>query len=327
MYKTILCIGNALVDQVCKLENDDLLFSEKLPKGSMQLVDSDRILRLLDLSKGLENKRVTGGSAANTASGLAQMGIQTSFIGVVGKDELGDFFVEDLKANRIEPCVLRTATLPTGLALTFVSPDGERSFATCLAAAQSLSAEDIDEAFVSSFDHIHLEGYLIGNRDLFEKVVGIAKRHNRKLSVDLASYNVVEENLDFLKRTLQGVEVIFANEQEAKAFCGMEAEKAVVEIAKYATIAVVKIGKDGSLVRYQGQTYRIDKSAHPLVDTTGAGDLYAGGFLAGLCQGKGIVDCGTMGSVIAGNVVSVIGTKMSEEHWATIRSELNLTKN
>ncbi len=322
MYKKIICIGNALVDKVCMLENDDLLSQEQLPKGSMQLVEESEMKRLLEKTNHLSAKMVTGGSAANTASGLANMGIPTSFIGVVGADDLGDFYLNDLKKNSIDPHIIRSSQFATGLALTLVSQDGERTFATNLGAAVSLSVENINADFLKQFDYLHVEGYLISNRPLLKKIIASAKSAGCKVSIDLASYNVVEENLEFLKTICKDIEVIFANEQEAEAFCGKKAEEAIDDLAKYAAIAVVKTGEKGSLVKHAGKTYVVSKSEHTLIDTTGAGDLYAGGFLAGLCSGKDVLTCGRMGSILAGNVIEVMGTKMSAEQWAKIRSEI-----
>ncbi len=311
-----------MVDKVCKLKDDSLLSEEHLPKGSMQIVDSVEMQRLLDKTQGLESRMVTGGSAANTASGLANMGIETAFVGVVGEDFLGTFFSEQMSQNHIVTRLIRNADLPTGLALTLVSQDGERTFATDLGASVSLKADDINAEMFSDFDYLHVEGYQIDNRDLLTKIIESAKAARCKVSIDLASYNVVEQNLDFLKHICKGVEVIFANEQEAQAFSGLDAEKALEVLADYAKIAVVKVGEKGSFVMQDGKKYRIEKSSHTLVDTTGAGDLYAGGFLAGLCLGLDVERCGRMGSVLAGNVIEVMGTKMDPDHWAKVHREL-----
>lgn len=321
MQKKIICIGNALVDRVCLLESDKLLQEENLPKGSMQLISAEESERLTRRTQHLRSRRTTGGSAANTAMGTANMGISTAYVGMVGEDEPGTFYIDSIKQNNITPLIFRTPEQHTGLALALVSPDGERTFATNLGAALTLSDKEITQEFFAGYDYLHIEGYLISNRTLFAKIMQSGKQAGCKISIDLASYNVVEENLSFLKEVCRGTGIIFANEEEAKAFTGKEAEQAVDLIAEYADIAVVKIGKKGSLIKHKGETFRIAADTRKAIDTTGAGDMYAGGFLAALCSGKDLLQCGKTGSILAGNVIEVMGTSMDAERWQKIKAE------
>lgn len=322
MQKKVACIGNALVDKVCMLQSDDLLCEQNLPKGSMQLIDEKESKRLQAFTQELKSTLATGGSAANTASGTANMGIETTYIGMVGDDELGDFYIQDMQKNNISTCIFRNSDMQTGLALALVSPDGERTFATNLGAAITLSADNIGQSLFEGCEYLHIEGYLISNHDLFEKIITCGRQAGCKISIDLASYNVVEENLDYLKRVCKGVHIIFANEEEAKAFSGKEVEEALEYIAQYADIAVVKVGAKGSLISSQGKVVKVGETLRNKIDTTGAGDLYAGGFLAGLCMDKDLSICGKMGSVLAGNVIEVMGTKMDCERWNKIKTEI-----
>lgn len=316
----VACIGNALVDKVCLLNNDEVLAEEKLPKGSMQLINSEESERLQQKLKNLQSQIATGGSAANTASGIANMGIPTSYIGMVGNDELGRFYEQDMQKNNISTQIFRNNEMATGLALALVSPDGERTFATHLGAAVTLSAENIDSDLLFGFDYLHIEGYLISNNELFDKILKSGKQAGCKISVDLASYNVVEENLEYLKEVCKGVHIIFANEDEARAFSGKQnPEEALEFISQYSDIAIVKIGAKGSLISHNGMVYRISETQRNKIDTTGAGDLYAGGFLAALCYGKDLQECGRWGSVLAGNVIEIMGTKMDSERWKKIK--------
>lgn len=322
MGKKVLCIGNALVDKVCLLENDDLLINESLPKGSMQLITEERSKRLQKIAGSLKSEMATGGSAANTASGTANLGVGTAYIGMVGNDEIGDFYVDDMKKNNIETKFFRSSTTQTGLALAFVSKDGERTFATYLGAALELNAENLNKDLFTGYDYIHIEGYLISNRSLFSRILELGKSIGAKISMDLASYNVVEENVDFLRNVCKGVEIIFANEQEAEAFSGIDAVRAVDDISSFANISVVKLGENGSLISCGGNKIKVQEVRRDKIDTTGAGDLYAGGFLAGLCQGYNLEQCGIMGSILAGNVIEIMGTKMDEKRWQNIRREI-----
>jgi sugar/nucleoside kinase (ribokinase family) len=318
----VVCIGNALVDKVCLLPNDDILREENLPKGSMQLINSEESKRLKTRLEELKSEIATGGSAANTANGIANLGVSTTYIGMVGNDELGDFYEKDMKGNNISTHIFRSPDMATGLALALVSKDGERTFATHLGAAVTLSADNINETLLEGYDYLHIEGYLISNNELFNKIIDCAKKCGVKISIDLASYNVVEENLEYLKTVCKGVEIIFANEDEARTFTQKNAEAALDEIAEYANIAVVKIGAKGSLIKHNGQKMRIEETKRNKIDTTGAGDMYAGGFLAGLCKGEDLTKCGKLGSILAGNVIEIMGTKMDAQRWTKIEEEI-----
>ncbi|MDR1005859.1 MAG: adenosine kinase [Bacteroidales bacterium] len=322
MNKKILCIGNALVDIIKVMDDDKVLSAFNLPKGSMQLIDFDTRKRFMDATKGYSETMVSGGSAANTANALANLGIEVGYIGMVGSDSLGEFYVSDMHRNKIKTQVFKSDKQGTGTALTLVSSDGERTFATYLGAATELSADILLQEYFVGYDYVHIEGYLISNRRLMEAIFKFAENIGAKISLDLASYNVVEENSEFLNDLCQRCNIIFANEDEATAFTGLEAEKAVEEIAKYSDIAIVKIGAKGSLIS-DGKVVKVDaEPSKQTLDTTGAGDVYAGGFLAALMQGKTLSECGKWGSITAGNVIEVLGTKMDADRWTAIRQEI-----
>jgi len=316
----VLGLGNALVDIMTKLNDDALLDNFSLPKGSMQLVDKKNSNIVLDGTKELEKSQSSGGSAANTIHGLANLGVGAGFIGKVGDDEFGRFFFNDMSQNNIQPKLL-TGKAETGLAIALVSPDSERTFATYLGAAIELSADDIVPETFHGFDYFHIEGYLAQNQKLIEKAVRLAKEQNLKVSLDLASFNVVEDNLDFLKTIINDyVDIIFANEEEAHSFTGKEPEDALNEIAKKCEIAIVKIGEKGSLIKKENQTHKIGIIDANSIDTTGAGDLYASGFLFGLTKGLSLDKCGEIGAILSGKVIEVIGSKMDDERWKEIHS-------
>ncbi len=316
----ILGIGNALVDLLIQIDKDELLNELNLPKGSMQLVDSDIKDLIAAKSNGLKKSMASGGSAANTIHGLARLGTETSFIGTVGRDETGDFFINDLKKSNINP-LLNIGENPSGLASTLISKDGERTFGTFLGAAVELNDIHLSAEQFIGHDILHIEGYLVFNNKLIERALILAKENGLKVSLDLASYNVVEANLDFLKEMISKyVDILFANEEEAKAFTGMEPEEALDEIAKMVDIAVVKVGKEGSFIKCGDEKIKIGVIDTTVVDTTGAGDLYAGGFLHGLAQGKDFEYCGKLGSLLAGTVIQNVGAKISDEKWDYIKT-------
>jgi sugar/nucleoside kinase (ribokinase family) len=320
--KKVLGIGNALVDVLIRLENDALLQELNLSKGSMQLVDANFKKLVLDKTQHLPKAQASGGSAANTIHGLASLGVPTAYIGKVGDDETGKFFTNDLISNHIKP-FLQTSKTGSGIASALISPDSERTFGTYLGAAVEVGPEDLLPENFQGYDILHIEGYLVFNEALIETAVKMAKERNMTVSLDLASYNVVEAKLEFLRElTKQYVDIVFANEEEAKAFTGKEPEEALEEIAEMCSIAVVKIGKKGALVKCGSEKVIIDAIPANVIDTTGAGDLYAAGFLYGYANGLSLKTCGEFGALLAGKVIEVIGAKIPAETWDLIRKEV-----
>ncbi|MFP4023196.1 MAG: adenosine kinase [Thiohalospira sp.] len=316
----ILGIGNALVDIMTMLPDDSTLEKFSLRKGSMQLSERDFADKINNETLAFEKSQSSGGSAANTIHGLASLGVPTGYIGKVGNDSFGEFFSNDMKANGIVPFMLKTMT-DTGRAIALISPDFERTFATYLGAAVELSEIDLIAGQFKDYKYLHIEGYLALNQPLMNKAAQLSKENKMKISLDLASFNVVEDNLDYLKEYVKNnVDIVFANEEEAKAFTGKEPEDALNELAEYCEIAVVKVGKNGSLVKSNNVIFKIAPFKAKPVDTTGAGDLYASGFLYGLANKMPLDECGRIGSLCASKVIEVIGSKMSEETWNEIRS-------
>jgi len=322
--KKILGIGNALVDVIIFLKSDDVLRNFSLPRGSMQLVDADTALRIEESTSDCKSHMSSGGSAANTIHGLAGLGLPTGFIGAVGKDDLGNFFREDMRKQGIIPLLAESVSI-TGSSRALVSPDGERTMATFLGAAVELSAEMLDEQIFSGYDHLHMEGYLVLNHALVEKALLHARNMGMTVSLDLASYNVVEANLDFLKRIIPGsIQVVFANEEEARAFTGQDdPHKALEVIAGICDTAVVKIGDKGSLISHLGNKYAVGVIPVKCLDTTGAGDLYAAGYLYGMANDMSPQECGKLGALLAGKVIEEAGAKICAASWEYILERVN----
>ncbi len=319
----IIGIGNALTDLMTQIESDDILKNLNLPKGSMQLVDATMSQRASDATKHFKRTLASGGSAANTIHGLARLGMKIGFIGKVGKDDLGDFFEKDMVKSGIQTHLIQSAT-PSGLALALVSPDGERTFATYLGAACELQDIDIDADVLKNYDILHIEGYLLQNYKLISHSIKTAKELGLKVSLDLASYNVVEEHRDFLNEMIDlYTDIIFANEEESKALTGLEPEESAKYLSQRVDIAAVKTGPGGSFVAMNGEITAVPTQKIIPVDTTGAGDLYAAGFLYALSKGKSAYECGRTGSVIASEVITTIGAKIPEEKWSSL---VQLTK-
>ncbi len=320
----VLGMGNALVDILIKIEDDSMLNKLGLPKGSMQLVDAETSGKVLETLHNLKREQASGGSAANTIHGLSCLGVKTGYLGKVGNDEIGDFFKADMTANNIEPELLASEK-KSGTVIALISPDSERTFATYLGAAVELTADDITESLFKGYSHFHIEGYLVANQALIEKALKMAKEARLIVSLDLASYNVVEENLAFLKDMVaKYVDILFANEEEAKAFTKKENKEALDEMAKDCNIAVLKLGKKGSLIKQGKDVVEVGILPEDAVsiDTTGAGDLYASGFLYGMLNYMSLENCGKLGSLLSGNVIEVVGPKMNEERWSNILNQI-----
>ncbi len=318
--KRVIGIGNALTDMLVNLKDDSVLERFDLPKGSMNLVDTALQTEISKSVAGLPYALSLGGSAGNTIRAMARLGCQTGLIGKVGEDTTGDFFVRALENLHIEPVVFR-GTERSGKCVSLISPDGERTMVTYLGAALELEDSEIDPAIFEGYDCLYVEVYLVQNHALIEQAMRTAKACGLQVALDLASFNVVAENLDFLHRLVaEYVDIVFANEDEAKTFTG-EAEpvNALQAISELCELAVVKIGMRGALIKQGGEVVHVGiMAAAKRVDTTGAGDFYAAGFLAGLCNGLSLRQCGTIGAVAAGKVIEVVGTTFGEEAWEEI---------
>jgi sugar/nucleoside kinase (ribokinase family) len=318
----ILGIGNALVDVMTLIDNDNILEKFSLPKGSMQLVDGEKSALIKKGTTDFKRNLVSGGSAANTIHGLAMLGAKTGFIGSIGKDDTGDFFENDMKKAGVTTYLSRRNT-DTGTAVALISPGSERTFATHLGAAIELNANDLDEAYFRGYDILYMEGYLIINKPLVETACRIARKNNMKIALDLASYNVVDAKLsDFREIIEKYVDIVFANEEEAKSFTGLNPDYALNKISELCDIAVIKVGKDGSLVKRGEEIIKIGTIPVECVDTTGAGDLYASGFLFGYAKGLPLETCGNYGSVLAGHVIEIVGARMDKARWTKIIKRL-----
>ncbi len=316
---SILGMGNALMDILVRIDNDELLTRLDLPKGSMTLVDQGKATQILSRIQSLPKSYAPGGSAANTIRGLAALDAPATYIGSIGKDELGEMFKKSISDEHVTT-ILQHSDNATGHAITFITPDSERTFATYLGAATELSAEQLNPSMFTGHRIFHIEGYLILNKDLVIKGFQLAKQAGLEISYDMASYNVVEENRDFIKKILSDyVDIVFANEEEVRAFTGKEPEEALKELSKSCKIAVVKTGASGSMAIMDEETYIMKAIPAESIDTTGAGDLYAAGFLYGYVNGFLPEQCGKIGSLLGGKVIETIGTKLSAETWNKIR--------
>lgn len=323
MNKKVLGIGNALIDILIPLKDEEIFHEFNLAKGASNLVNRETYVQILDKVQPLIMKKVSGGSAANTIHGIAGLGIHTGFIGKVGNDPFGRFLKNEMEENHITPYLLKSET-ETGAAITFITPDSERTFAVFLGAAIELEDEDLKPEFFQGYDYFHIEGYMVQNHPMMLRALQLADEANLTISLDLASYTMVEENLEFLEDIISKyIDIIFANEEESKSFTKLEPQSALEVISKKCHTAVVKVGKDGSWIKIYDKIIFVEPITVNPIDTTGAGDLYASGLLYGMASGLSIEKSGKIASLLAGKVIQQMGAKISEESWIEIRKEIS----
>lgn len=316
----IIGMGNALVDVLVRIDDDSLLEKLHLPKGSMQLIQEDTLSEIRKYTSGMKIHRSTGGSAGNTVCALAALGANPGFIGKVGQDETGAFFGDTLRQRGVN-ALLATCDLPSGIASTFISTDGERTFGTYLGAAATLRAEDLSRKMFAGYNYLYIEGYLLQDHDLMLRAVQLAKEEGLQVCLDMASYNVVEAERDFFDQLIvKYVDIVFANESEALAYTGKTPHEALEEIASKCSIAVVKTGKEGSLVKKGTEVIQLlSCPVNNVLDTTGAGDFYAAGFMYGLTCGYSLEKCVQISTILATAVIQEVGTTLPAKKWDEIK--------
>ena len=309
----VVGVGNALVD-VLSLEDDTFLARHDLVKGAMTLIDAERAESLYAaMGVGVE---MSGGSAANTLAGIASFGGRGGFIGRVRDDEIGKVFAHDIRAVGVEFAgATASGGSPTGRCLIVVTPDGERTMNTLLGAAGELGPEDVDADFVASARITYLEGYLFDQEaagEAFHKASAAAHDAGRMVALTLSDSFCVERYLEaFRELVADRVDVLFGNEHEVTLlFETDDVEDALAQAEAHCRLVAVTLGARGAVVSVDGR--RVHVAAEPVervVDTTGAGDLFAAGFLFGLSRGLAPETCGHLGSLASAEVISHVGAR------------------
>jgi sugar/nucleoside kinase (ribokinase family) len=319
----VMGIGNALVDVINILEDDFMLEQFNLPRGSMTLVDRKLSRKIMETTAGNKREITTGGSAANAIHALAALGASCGYIGKIGNDVLGAAFQKEFSLKNISTHLI-ISKKETGRVMALVSQDSERTMATYLGAAAELKARELSADMFDGFSYLFIEGYLVQDHKLIETAIDLARSRNLVIAIDLSSYNVVEANLSFLKRIIaEKVDIVFANEEEAYAFTGKQPEEAVSEFASICDIAIVKTGKTGSIIQRGEEVVKQGIVPANAVDSTGAGDAYAAGFLFGITRGYPLQRCAEIAALVAGKSVEVIGAKIPESLWPGLLKMVN----
>jgi len=323
----VVAIGNAIVDVIARAD-DALITSEGLTKGSMRLIDAEEAERLYGaMGPAIE---MSGGSAANTLAGMAVLGQRCSFIGQVADDQLGYVFTHDLRALGVayETPPL-TEGAPTARCLILVTPDGQRTMNTFLGASHLLEQAMIDEAWIADSEILYLEGYLWDpelSRAAMRRAIDVSRAAGRKVAFTLSDAFIIDRHgADFRALIAEGLfDILFANEVEICALAETDDfEAAVASVAAQVPLLVVTRGAQGAIALSGG--VRTEVGAEPIdevVDTTGAGDLFAAGFLSGHAEGRSMTDCLTMGAVCAREIIAQVGPRAQTDLKAKIAARL-----
>jgi len=320
--RLIVGVGSALMDILIH-EDDEFLEKTGAAKGGMTLVDDTWIEDTLAMASGTATV-VAGGSACNTVVGVGQLGGQARFVGKCGTDRWGRQYEHDLGKQNVDPALLRSDS-PTGRVLSIITPDAQRTMFTYLGASAEARPQEINAKSFTDAAVVHIEGFLLFNPDLIQAALIAAKEAGALVSMDLASFTVVEQSLVLLEKLVADfVDILIANEDEARAFSRQSDENLALDaLAEKTNIAVLKIGPRGSRISHAGETIHIQPMGDGTArDTTGAGDLWVAGFLFGLANGYPLEKCGRLGSACGYEVCQVIGADIPDEGWKRIRKLL-----
>ena len=322
----VLGIGNAIVDVLVPAE-DAFLVEHGLVKGAMTVIDADRAEQLYTvMGAGTES---SGGSAANTVAGVAALGGRACFVGKVRDDQLGNSFAHDIRAVGVDfHSAPATVGAPTARCLIVVTPDAKRTMNTYLGACVELGPEDVDEDLIAASAITYLEGYLWdppGAKEAFIKAMGAARAADRKVALSLSDGFCVDRHREeFLDLVHHHVNILFANEQEIISLYQCDNfDAALQSVRGQCEIAALTRSEKGAVIVTDDEVHVIDaEPVEQVVDTTGAGDIYAAGFLTGLSGGRSLRDCGRMAGIGAAEVISHMGARTEADLKALIQEKL-----
>jgi len=322
----VLALGNAIVDVLSHVD-DAVIDGLPVNKGGMTLIGAVEAQDLYGtLGPGVE---CSGGSAANTVVGAAMLGVRTAFVGRVRDDQLGQVFTHDIRAAGVRFDTAPATDGPeTAVCMVMVTPDAHRTMCTHLGASIELGPDDVDEALVRDSAVLYLEGYLWdppGAREAMRRAIHIAKDEGRAVALSLLDpFAVDRHRADFLDLVDNDVDILFANEHELTSLYGTDdLDRAFNEVMPLVKVAACTRGEHGAVIVGDGETHVIPaEPAGQVVDTTGAGDLFAAGFLAGWTQGRNLHDCGRMGAVAAAEVISHLGARPEADLRALVTAKV-----
>lgn len=320
----IIGLGSAFVDYIIKV-NDEELESMKYPKGSWDSIDLKNFQKVIT-KKDQNMITASGGSGGNVVKGLANLGQKCAVLGKVGEDDQGVFYLKCMENLAITPLLTRTK-LPTAQAICFVTPDGQRTMRSLGAEKDTPDDLELDKNIFDNIKLFHIEGYQLYNPKLFKESIEYAKKSGAKISIDLASDSIVKEFKDDLLNIIpKYVDIVFANETEAFELTHLNPQEACDFLATFCEIAIVTMGDRGSWAKCGKIKFYTPALSVEAIDTTGAGDLFASGFLHGYLDNEPLQKCAWMGSLVASKVVEVFGADLSEKTWEEIHKQIEENK-
>lgn len=320
-YAIILNVGEPIVDLIYQVE-DQFLDTHNIVKGGSVKLEYTDFCKLIEKLQHSVPKIVPGGSGANTLRGLAKLGHAGRFIGKIGSDEIGRHFSENLQEHGIEECLIYSSQMTTQV-VSIVTPDKQRTMRSFFGASVELRPDELSDTYFDEVQHLHLDGYMLYCEDVLMQTLKKAKASNASISIDLASFEVVNRFKDKIRHILKEyIDIVFANEDEAEALTGYPPEEACQEMQKVCPIAVVLNGCEGCIVGTNNHTFSLRPPCVNVVDTTGAGDLFASGFLHGFLTNKSLETCARYGNLTGATCVSEIGAQISDENWEKIKKQL-----
>jgi len=321
-------LGGPVIDILIRVDDALLAAHVRGEKGGMNKISGAyqrRIIAALEKA-GCKPVYAIGGSAFNTVGALARLGMKTSFLGKTGKDEAADFFRRSYREIGGDCSSLKaTGRSPSATVLCLVTPDSQRTMRSSLAASLLMRPEDLSDGDFSGIAHLHIEGYQFFNSGLVRQAVKLAKKHGCTVSLDLASFEVVRRFRNELEEILHDIDIVFANEDEAREFTGdnngADPVAALKKFSRYCKIAVVKTGADGAWIDRGNEIVHVNALKAEAVDSTGAGDFWQAGFLYGLFHSWSLDQAGMLGARLAAEVVKVLGAQLPEKTWTEIRRD------
>ena len=327
----VLGFGSPILDLLIQVDDAFLAQNVAGEKGGMGMLDAEAQKKLIGAFPPGKVKKAIGGSAFNTISALTSLGMQTAFLGKIGQDSDGEFYRNayaaaggDVSRFRVNPAE------PTATCVSLVTPDSERTMRTNLGASSTLTAAEISEQDFEGITHFHAEGYMLFLPGVLPKTMKLAKENGCTISFDFSSFEVVRIFRKEIEELMDRyVDVIFANEDEAREFCGAEnfdPENAAGQLLKRCPVAAVKLGAKGALLRQKDESCLVAPKKVHAVDTTGAGDLWQAGFLYGWLNGCGLRKAGEMGSLLGAEIVQVLGAEIPPARWSDIQAQFKQIK-
>lgn len=321
---SVIGIGAPIVDIIYRVDNE-FLKDNALRKGDSQIAETwerfDLVIKNAEVN-GYAPTVNTGGSCSNTIKGLAALDNQTAFFGKIGNDVYGDYYKGKIAALGIKPLLI-ASPIPTSQVTVYITEDHQRSFLSYFGAGQAITADEIDTAMFEEAPLVHFEGYLLDDLVFTEKAMKLAKERGCKISLDLGCIRIVKSyGKEILRLVKNYVDIVFSNEDEIKTLLNQSPKEGCKTMANICPIAIVQIGKDGCWVCSEGEVFSSRALVVKAIDTNGAGDLFASGFLHGYMKGWDLRECAWLGNLLGGTVVTVTGAEIPNEMWPEIKTTI-----